>query len=63
MFSAGRIQVRGALETLVSSLTPLNHTTTAKIEVDPSKMNADLLSREVDNIALLLGLLVSYVCL
>ncbi|KMT10908.1 hypothetical protein BVRB_5g113210 [Beta vulgaris subsp. vulgaris] len=49
--------VRGALETLVSSLTPLNHTTTAKIEVDPSKMNADLLSREVDNIALLLGLL------
>lgn len=49
--------VRGALETLVSSLTPLNHAKLAKIEVDPSKMNADLLSREVDNISLLLSLL------
>ncbi|KAL2935554.1 Golgin candidate 6 [Bienertia sinuspersici] len=49
--------VRGALETLVSSLTPLNHAKTTKVEVEPSKMNADLLSREVDNISLLLSLL------
>ncbi|KAH9623712.1 hypothetical protein KSS87_013426 [Heliosperma pusillum] len=49
--------VRGALETLVSSLTPLNHSKATKIEVEPSKMNADLLSREVDNISLLLSLL------
>ncbi|XP_021737392.1 golgin candidate 6-like isoform X1 [Chenopodium quinoa] len=49
--------IRGALETLVSSLTPLNHAKMAKIEVEPSKLNADLLSREVDNISLLLSLL------
>ncbi|KAL9231575.1 hypothetical protein vseg_006787 [Gypsophila vaccaria] len=49
--------VRGALETLVSSLTPLNHSKASKIEVEPSKMNADLLSSEVDNISLLLSLL------
>ncbi|KAK9684333.1 hypothetical protein RND81_10G203200 [Saponaria officinalis] len=49
--------VRGALETLVSSLTLLNHSKASKIEVEPSKMNADLLSSEVDNISLLLSLL------
>ncbi|CAO2819814.1 unnamed protein product [Amaranthus hypochondriacus] len=49
--------VQGALETIVSSLTPLNHAKLENNEVEPSKMNADLLSREVDNIALLLSLL------
>lgn len=49
--------IRGALETLVSSLTPLNHAKAPKIELEPAKMNADILSREVDNISLLLSLL------
>ncbi|CAO2827276.1 unnamed protein product [Amaranthus hypochondriacus] len=49
--------VRGAVETLVSSLTPLNHAKAANVELEASKMNADLLSREVDNISLLLSLL------
>ncbi|KAJ8444764.1 hypothetical protein Cgig2_011726 [Carnegiea gigantea] len=55
----GRLSVRSALETLLDSLTPLNNTKPAKIEVEPSKMNANLLSREMDNISLLLGLLAS----
>ncbi|KAJ8422118.1 hypothetical protein Cgig2_025303 [Carnegiea gigantea] len=49
--------IRGALETLVSSLTRLNHARAPKIDVEPAKMNADVLSREVDNISLLLSLL------
>lgn len=49
--------VRGALETLVSALTPIEHAKVSKNEVQPALMNSDLLSREVDNISLLLDLL------
>ncbi|KAI4350630.1 hypothetical protein L6164_005069 [Bauhinia variegata] len=49
--------VRGALETLVSALTPLNHAKGPSNEVQPALMNADLLSREADSITLLLSLL------
>ncbi|KAI5341251.1 hypothetical protein L3X38_020525 [Prunus dulcis] len=49
--------VRGALETLVSALTPIDHAKGPKNEIQPALMNADLLSREVDNISLLLSLL------
>ncbi|KAL9269748.1 Golgin putative 6-like protein [Drosera capensis] len=49
--------VRGALETLLGALTPLNHTKGLKNEVHPATLNADLLSREGDSISLLLSLL------
>ncbi|XP_051151641.1 golgin candidate 6 [Andrographis paniculata] len=49
--------VRGALETLVSALSPIEHAKISKNEVQPALMNSDLLSREVDNISLLLDLL------
>ncbi|KAH6824986.1 golgin putative 6 [Perilla frutescens var. hirtella] len=49
--------VRGALETLVSALTPIEYGKTSKNEVQPALMNSDLLSREVENISLLLSLL------
>ncbi|GAB2228204.1 hypothetical protein Droror1_Dr00010034 [Drosera rotundifolia] len=49
--------VRGALETLLGALTPLNHTKGLKNEVQPATLNADLLSREGDSISLLLSLL------
>ncbi|CAN4127324.1 unnamed protein product [Withania somnifera] len=49
--------VRGALETLVSALTPMNHVKGPANEVQSNLMNSDLLSREVDNISLLLSLL------
>lgn len=49
--------VRGALETLVSALTPIDHAKSQRNEVQPALMNTDLLSREADNIALLLSLL------
>uniref|UniRef100_A0A7N0UNC8 Golgin candidate 6 n=2 Tax=Kalanchoe fedtschenkoi TaxID=63787 RepID=A0A7N0UNC8_KALFE len=49
--------VRGALETLVGALTPINHGKGPKNDVQPALMNTDLLSREADNISLLLGLL------
>ncbi|KAK6913056.1 Vesicle tethering protein Uso1/P115-like, head domain [Dillenia turbinata] len=49
--------VRGALETLVSALTPIEHGKVLKNEVQPALMNTDLLSREADSIALLLSLL------
>ncbi|XP_009763261.1 golgin candidate 6 [Nicotiana tabacum] len=49
--------VRGALETLVGALTPLDHAKGPMNEVQPALMNSDLLSREVDNISLLLSLL------
>ncbi|KAK4435387.1 Golgin candidate 6 [Sesamum alatum] len=49
--------VRGALETLVSALSPIEHAKASKNEVQPALMNSDLLSREVDNISLLLSLL------
>ncbi|XP_021813073.1 golgin candidate 6 isoform X1 [Prunus avium] len=49
--------VRGALETLVSALTPIDHAKGPKNEIQPALMNADLLSREADNISLLLSLL------
>ncbi|CAM8902058.1 unnamed protein product [Rhodiola kirilowii] len=50
--------VRGALETLVGALTPIHHGRGSKNDVQPALMNTDLLSRETDNISLLLGLLV-----
>ncbi|XP_010554063.1 PREDICTED: golgin candidate 6-like isoform X2 [Tarenaya hassleriana] len=49
--------VRGALETLVSALTPIDHVKAQKTEVHPALMNSDLLSREAENITLLLSLL------
>ncbi|XP_019419519.1 PREDICTED: golgin candidate 6-like [Lupinus angustifolius] len=49
--------VRGALETLVSALTPINHAKVSSNEVQPALMNADLLSREAESIPLLLSLL------
>ncbi|KAG4914400.1 hypothetical protein JHK87_051957 [Glycine soja] len=49
--------VRGVLETLVSALTPINHSKGASNEVHPALMNTDLLSREADCISLLLSLL------
>ena len=52
------MQVRGALETLVSALTPIGHAKGPKNEVQPALMNTDLLSRESESISLLLSLLV-----
>ncbi|KAF5479689.1 hypothetical protein F2P56_000489 [Juglans regia] len=49
--------VRGALETLVGALTPIEHAKGSKNEVQPALMNTDLLSREADSISLLLSLL------
>ncbi|KAF4373274.1 hypothetical protein G4B88_007287 [Cannabis sativa] len=49
--------IRGALETLVSALTPIGHVKAQKNEAQPELMNADLLSREADGISLLLSLL------
>ncbi|KAF2292278.1 hypothetical protein GH714_018396 [Hevea brasiliensis] len=49
--------IRGALETLVSALTPIDHAKGTKNEVQPALMNTDLLSREAENISLLLSLL------
>ncbi|XP_008804804.2 golgin candidate 6 [Phoenix dactylifera] len=49
--------VRGALETLVSALTPIGTTDGSKNEVQPASMNSDLLSRESESISLLLSLL------
>lgn len=51
--------VRGALETLVSAMTPIDTSLVTKNEVQPASMNSDLLSREADNISLILSLLVS----
>ncbi|XP_031485499.1 golgin candidate 6 [Nymphaea colorata] len=49
--------VRGALEILIGALTPLDSAGRLKNELQPSLMNSDLLSRESDNISLLLSLL------
>lgn len=49
--------VRGALETLVAALTPIDASQGPKTEVQPASMNSDLLSRETENISLLLSLL------
>ncbi|KAL4369524.1 hypothetical protein GQ457_05G010830 [Hibiscus cannabinus] len=49
--------VRGALETLVSALTPIDHAKMPTNEVQPALMNTDLLSREPESISLLLSLL------
>ncbi|KAK3016217.1 hypothetical protein RJ639_006219, partial [Escallonia herrerae] len=49
--------VRGALETLVSALTPIAHAKGPKNEVQPALMNTDLLSREAESISLLLSML------
>ncbi|KAH1038661.1 hypothetical protein J1N35_040404 [Gossypium stocksii] len=49
--------VRGALETLVSALTPIDHAKGPTNEVQPALMNTDLLSRESESISLLLSLL------
>ncbi|THG09440.1 hypothetical protein TEA_007319 [Camellia sinensis var. sinensis] len=51
------LKVRGALETLVSALTPIDHAKGSKNEVQPALMNTDLLSREAESISLLLSLL------
>ncbi|XP_076947434.1 golgin candidate 6-like [Bidens hawaiensis] len=48
--------VRGAVETLLSALTP-TQSKSYKNEVQPALMNADLLSRDEQNISLLLNLL------
>ncbi|CAL5442600.1 unnamed protein product [Camellia sinensis] len=53
--------VRGALETLVSALTPIDHAKGSKNEVQPALMNTDLLSREAESISLLLSLVVQFV--
>ncbi|KAK4486471.1 hypothetical protein RD792_009151 [Penstemon davidsonii] len=53
----GCMKIRGALETLVSALSPIEHAKASKNEVQPALMNSDLLSREVENISLLLSLL------
>lgn len=52
------VQVRGALETLLGALTPIDHARAQKAEVHAAPMNSDLLSREAENITLLLSLLV-----
>ncbi|PWA87641.1 Armadillo-like helical [Artemisia annua] len=49
--------VRGAVETLLSALTPTRHAKSHSNEVQPAVMNADLLSRDEQNISLLLNLL------
>ncbi|XP_054812586.1 golgin candidate 6 isoform X2 [Prosopis cineraria] len=49
--------VRGALETLVSALNPINHVKESSNEVQPALMNSDLLSREAESISLLISLL------
>ncbi|CAA7046589.1 unnamed protein product [Microthlaspi erraticum] len=49
--------VRGALETLLGALTPIDHARAQKTEVQAALMNSDLLSREAENITLLLSLL------
>uniref|UniRef100_A0A0D9Y007 Golgin candidate 6 n=1 Tax=Leersia perrieri TaxID=77586 RepID=A0A0D9Y007_9ORYZ len=49
--------VRGALETFVSALTPVETSQGPKTEVQPASVNSDLLSRETENISLLLSLL------
>lgn len=56
----GCMQVRGALETLVSALTPIAHARGLKNEVQPTLMNADMLSGEMGSISLLLSLLVRF---
>lgn len=52
------LKVRGALETLLSALNPIEHTKGPKNEIQPALMNSDLLSREAGSISLLLSLLV-----
>ncbi|KAL1556859.1 Golgin candidate 6, variant 2 [Salvia divinorum] len=49
--------IRGAIETLVSAVSPTQHPKLSKNDVQPALMNSDLLSREVENISLLLSLL------
>ncbi|CAI0454805.1 unnamed protein product [Linum tenue] len=48
--------IRGALETIVGALTPLEQSK-GKNEVQPALMNTDMLSHEAENISLLLSLL------
>ncbi|OAY70842.1 Golgin candidate 6 [Ananas comosus] len=49
--------VRGALETLVSALTPIETSHASKNAVQPASLNSDMLSREAESISLLLSLL------
>lgn len=49
--------VRGALETFVSAVTPIETSQGPKTEVQPASLNSDMLSRETENISLLLSLL------
>ncbi|GKB84191.1 golgin candidate 6 isoform X1 [Tanacetum coccineum] len=51
------LSVRGAVETLLSALTPTRHAKSHSNEVQPAVMNADLLSRDEQNISLLLNVL------
>lgn len=55
--------VRGALETLVSALTPIETSHASKNAVQPASLNSDMLSREAESISLLLSLLVRTVLL
>ncbi|XP_042471213.1 golgin candidate 6 isoform X2 [Zingiber officinale] len=49
--------IRGALETILSALTPIETAQGQKNVVQPALVNSDLLSRESENISLLLSLL------
>lgn len=49
--------VRGALETLVNALTPVDSIPGVHNEVQPASLNSELLSREAESIPLLLSLL------
>ncbi|KAF2563060.1 hypothetical protein F2Q70_00018398 [Brassica cretica] len=51
------VEARGALETLLGALTPIDHARAQKTEVHAALMNSVLLSRGAENITLLLSLL------
>ncbi|KAL6565679.1 hypothetical protein OROHE_004734 [Orobanche hederae] len=48
------MKVRGDLETLVSTLRPVEHVKASTNEIQQALMNSDLLSREVESISRLL---------
>lgn len=52
------MKIQGAIETLLGAVSPIQHPKLLNNEVQPALMNIDLLSREVENISLLLSLLV-----
>jgi hypothetical protein len=51
--------VRGAMETLMSALTPIETSQGPNTQVQPALVNSNMLSRETENISLILILLVS----